>query len=532
MAYRDMRETLAALEENGLLYRVKTPVNKDTELMPMVRWQFRGLPEEQRKAFLFENVYDSRGRQYDIPVVVGLLGGSRQVFACGMECETEEIMERLAAGQRNPIQPSMIGKEEAPCKQVILTGGELQGADGGLYRFPIPISTPGYDPAPFITSPYVITKDPETGIRNVGTYRMMLKGSSKTGMFMHTTQHLGRHWLKYKEMGKPMPCAVVIGTVPAIGMVSATKIPYGVDELSVAGGFMGRPVELVPCETVDLEVPAQAEIVLEGFVTTDVKEPEAPFGEFTGYMGARQMHPIFHITCITHRREPIYQAFLSQFPPSESSKLRQITFEAIYYKTLKYDCNIPAVLDVAFHESGGSRNYIVIQMKKRTPAEPWQALHAAAALDSITGKIIIAVDEDIDPREPEAVNWALSFGMQPKRDISIVEHKASMIDPSAAPPGSPEEEAIFPKPSGASAVLIDATRKWDYPPVSLPKRQFMERARELWEQEGLPPLQPRNPWYGYDLGYWSHELDEEARLAVLGEYDRIGDKLREQAKKV
>jgi 4-hydroxy-3-polyprenylbenzoate decarboxylase len=196
------------------------------------------------------------------------------------------------------------------------------------------------------------------------------------------------------------------------------------------------------------------------------------------------------------------------------------------YKFLRYDCNIPSITDVAFHESSGAWLYVVIQMKKTNPAQPWQALNAAVAFDPTIGKIIIVVDEDIDPRDPDSVNWALSFRMMPHRDTRITRGKGSMLDHSAAPPGSlTHESQTFPTVDGTSALLMDATRKWPYPPVSLPKREFMERALSIWEAEGLPKLKLKMPWYGYDLGYWNPEFAEEAELALRGEYYKIGEKL-------
>ncbi|MBI2849105.1 MAG: UbiD family decarboxylase [Chloroflexi bacterium] len=521
--YKDLRESIAALEESGKLFRINRTIDKDTELMPLVRWQFRGLPEDQRRAFLFGNITDSKGRRYDIPLVVGALGASREIYALGMRCEPEEIVERWMEAQLHPISPVLVNT--GPVKEVVLIDKALNQDGGGLEMFPVPISTPGFDPAPYLTAGCWVTKDPDSGITNVGTYRGMIKGRAKTGVMVHPAQHIGIHFQKYRERGEAMPAAVVIGFVPAIGMTSVAKLPYEVSEYAVAGGIAREPIELVRCETIDLEVPATSEIVLEGEIPTDFLEPEAPFGEYTGYMGSRAHNPVFHLKAITHRRNPIYQAYISQMPPSESSKIRGISYEAVLYKLLRYDCNIPSVLEVAFHESSGSWEYCVIRMKKTNPSQPWQALNAAAALDPTIGKILIAVDEDIDPRDPDAVNWALSFRMQPHLDTRITTGKSSMLDPSAAPPGTPTEERRFPKPVGTSALLIDATRKHDFPAVSLPKKEFMEKAKQLWDSLGLPPLSPRAPWYGYTLGDWGPENEEEAQLALKGEHYRTSEKL-------
>ncbi|MBI4333183.1 MAG: UbiD family decarboxylase [Chloroflexi bacterium] len=525
--YRDLNEYLKVLEDKGKLVRIKRPIDKDTELHPLVRWQFRGLPEEQRKAFLFEKVTDARGRKYSIPVLVACHAASRQVYAAGMMCGPEGIMEKWTQAQLHPVKPRMVAS--GPVYEEIHVGDKLL-EHGGLGEFPIPISTPGFDNAPYLTAANWVTKDPETGIPNVGNYRAMVKSQTRTGVFSEAPQHLHTHWQKCKAKGISLQAAIVIGPTPNIGFVATAKIPYGANEFAIAGGIAGEPVKLVKCKTVGLEVPASAQIVIEGEIPTDCLEREAPFGEFSGYVGVRKMTHFFNVTCIAHRKYPIYNAFISQFPPSESSKLRQVAYEAVFYKFLKHDCDLPGILDVAFHESGGSAQYCVIRMKKSHPAEPARVLNGVMALSSRFNRVVIVVDEDIDPRDCDSVNWALSFRMQPHRDVRTVMNRIADLDPSAAPPG--ESEGNYPGPAGQSSLLIDATRKWDYPPVSLPAKEFMDNARKIWEKEGLPALNPRVPWHGYSLGLWTGEDEAEAQLAVRGEYYQTGDKVAAQRQKV
>lgn len=528
---KDMREHLKLLEEKGKLVRIMRQINKDTELMPFVRLQFRGLPEEERKAFLFENVVDVKGRKYDMPVAVGIVAGSREIYALGIGCEIEDLRQKWSSALQNQLAPRLVST--GPVHDVVITGDDLYKDGKGLERIPIPISTPGFDNAPYTTATHWMTKDLDTGVRNVGNYRSQVKAKDRLGIFVHPTQHIYMHWDKARKRGVPLEAALVMGGPPSIAYAAVAKVPYGVDEVAVAGALMGEPVEVVKCKTIDMEVPADAEIVVEGEMDTEFIEPEAPFGEYCGYMGDRVLNPFLKIKCITYRRDAIYHAIISQMPPSESSKIRQISYEGVMYKFLRYDCNIPSVLDVSFHESSGSWEYVVIQMKKTNPGQPWQALNAAAAFDPTIGKIIIAVDEDIEPSDPDSVNWALSFRMMPHRDTRITMGKGSMLDHSATPPGSVTHESLtFPTVEGTSAILIDATRKWAYPPVSLPKRQYMERALELWQSEGLPRLKLKKPWYGYDLGYWSPEFAEEAELALRGEHYVTGEKLKSQRKRV
>ena len=531
--FRDLRDFIALLEETGNLYRIGERIDKNSELMPLVRWQYQGLPDGQRKAFLFENVSDPQGKNYDCRVAVGVLGASREIYKMALGGADDDnagaVAERWNLALSRPIAPRIV--KRGPVKEVVLKGKEISRPNGGLLKFPVPISNPGFDGGPFLTAPYVVTKDPETGVTNVGTYRCMIKGPDKMGVSVSPAQHIGIHFHKCKEKKIPLQAAIVLGCSPAIGLASVAKVGYDRNEYAVAGGIAGEPIALVKCESVDLEVPARAEIVIEGEIPTDVMEPEGPFGEFTGYMGGQLMNGIFLVKCITHRKEPILQMF-TEGVPSESGVMRKMGYEATLYKLLKYDCNIPAVINVTLHESSGSRKLVVIRMKKTNPAQPWQALQAAVALDPSHGKFLIAVDEDIDSEDADSVNWALSFRMQPHRDVKITTHKFAGLDPSAAPPGSSHTEARFPSPSGCSAIMIDATRKWPYPPVALPSRKYMEAAKAKWEKLGLPPLKPKMPWYGYSLGHWDEEDVENAESAVRGDYRQVAERLQKKAIKL
>ena len=209
-------------------------------------------------------------------------------------------------------------------------------------------------------------------------------------------------------------------------------------------------------------------------------------------------------------------------PPSESSVMRQVSAEGNYLRFLRDQCNIPGIVEVAFH-SIAVRQICVIRMKKINQAHVWQALHSMVGYHPATGKMVIAVDEDINPRNLDSLFWALAFRMQPHRDTLIIRNRTPQMDPSAQPPGKQMENSMD-EMYGCSAMLIDATRKWDYPPVSLPKKEFMERARKLWERLELPKLRPQDPWYGYNLGAWSEEDEEEAEHALKGEHYQTGEK--------
>ncbi len=518
--YRDLRDYIQALEQKGKLVRMKRLINKDTELHPVVRWQFRGLPEEQRKAFFFENVVDVKGKKYDIPVLVAAHAASREIYALGMGCQPAEIMTKWADAELHPVEPVTVAT--GPILEEVHKGDRLM-EHGCLEEFPVPISTPGFDNAPYLTAANWVTRDPTSRIPNLGNYRAMIKSPARLGVCATPSNHIREHWERCRAKGIPLEAAIVIGSSPNIGYVATAKLPYDINEYRIAGGIAGAPVELVKCQTVDLEVPANSQILIEGIIPTDAMEREAPFGEYPGYMGTEMLNPFMNVTCIMHRKNPIYNAFISQFPPSESSKLRGIAAESVLFKFLKHDCNIPGLVDVSIHESSGANLYIVIALRKTHPSQAWQALNGAAAFIATGGKIIIAVDHDIDPRDADSVNWALSFRMQPHRDTRITQGKAPGIDPSADPLSDPDSRSSGL--SGASAMLIDATLKWPSPPISLPAKEFMDRGRQIWEEEDLPTLNPRVPWFGYSLGHWTAENEEEARLALQGKHYVTGEKL-------
>lgn len=515
MYFKDLREYIGGLEKQGLLYRVGRKVCKDTELMPMVRWQYRGLPESSRKGFVFESVTDAKGREYDAQVAVSILGASEAVYAAALQADPKKITEIWNRALDRPLDSVTVDKSKALCKEHIHKAGDGIGLD----EFPVPISLPGFDPAPFVTAPYVITKDPETGVRNVGTYRMMLKGPWKTGLHTGHSQHIAIHAEKCLKLGKKLEVAVVLGAVPAVGLASVAKVPYGMDEVAVAGALAGEPIPVVKCETVDLEVPATAEIILEGVIDPNYLEPEGPHGESRGYVSERNWSWIFNITCITHRKRPIVQCFMSQFPPSESSVVKRYAHDSLAYRLLKHDLGITSLKEVVFNENVGSREMCVIQLSNPPRHEVWRALMGICAMHRI-GKIVVAVDDDIDPHDADSVNFALCTRMQPHLDAQIINGKTVAAEVATAPP-----ESLLPKPRVSSALLIDATRKWHYPPLSLPGKEYMEKAKTLWEECGLPALAPHMPWHGYDLGWWSPTNREEAKRAVAGRYYETGDDL-------
>jgi UbiD family decarboxylase len=519
-SYADLHEHVLALARENLLVVVDEPINKDTEMHPLVRWQFRGgIAEPERKAFLFTQPTDSKGRRFSIAVLVAGLAANRDVYRIGFVKPLDQIGQTWVDAMAAPIKPRVV--EDAPCQEVVTIGRDLDADGAALDGLPVPISTPGWDNAPYLSAGHYITRDPDSGIQNLGNYRGQLKAPRRLGMNPSVELRAGiyAHWRKYKARGEPMPCAVVVGCPPVVSYASVQKMADDLDELAVAGAIAGSPINVVRGKTVDLLVPAEAEIVIEGFINTELLEPEAPFGESHGYVNLQEYNAFMDVTAITRRRNPILTSFISQVTPSESSVIRRVAMEPVFLHHLKSVLSIDAVKRVAMHEPLTSLYAVIaIQFARGTPAtEVWRALNGAAALHRFAGKWIIAVDEDIDPENADALLWAMSYRCQPQHDLHVAPHK----DPGHGPRG--------PRDGGeTAAVLINAMLKGTFAPVALPKREFMENAKAIWERLGLPPLKPQSPWHGYDLGYWPEDLERQARMAVESDYFAIG---REQAQR-
>ena len=508
--YRDLHEHLAALDEAGLLVTIDEPVNKDTEMHPLVRWQFRGgIDEADRKAFLFTNVTDAKGRRYDMPVAIGALAANPAIYGIGMGVPVESIGATWNQAIANPIPPKVV--EDAPCQEIVIEGADLDGPGRGLDGLPIPISTPGYDNAPYLTATNCITHDPETGIQNMGTYRAGLKSSNRLAVWTFILGGAGGyvHWLKYKARGEKMPIAIVLGCPPVVAYVGPQKIPRDRDEIEVAGAIAGAPINVVRAKTVDLLVPAEAEIVIEGLIDTEYVEPEGPFGESHGHVALEDFNYSMEVTAITRRRNAIVPSIISQVTPSESSVIKRVAFEPMFLEHLRDHLGIKGVLKVSLHEPlTNLRRVIFVQMARGVPeTEIWRALYGVGSFQAPCGKYVIAINDDIDPGNGDAVFWALAYRANPGLDVQILPHRDRGHGPRIER-GDGED----------STLLIDATLKGDMPPLALPKQEYMEGAKALWERLGLPPLKPEAPWFGYSMGDWSDEWDAAAERAVAGDY--------------
>ena len=509
--YSDLQEHLEALDAAGLLLTVDEPVNKDTEMVPLVRWQFRGgLDESERRAFLFRNVTDSLERRYDIPVVIGALAANRAVYSVGMRAGVGEIQAKWDRAIADPIPPRRVNT--APCQEVVIEGDALLGEGNGLDALPIPISTPGFDSAPTLAATNVITRDPETGVQNMGTYRAALKAPDRLVVRMAT--RVGGaggyvHWKKHKAKSEELPCAIVLGCPPLVAFMGPQKLQIDVDEFGIAGGLAGEPINVVRGKTVDLLVPAEAELVIEGMIDTDMLEPEGPFGESHGHVALEEFNMPMRVTAITRKAKPVIPSYISQVAPSESSVIKRVAYEPLFLGHLRDTLGIKAVTAVSLHEKlTGLLRVTIVTLEPGAPrTEVWRALYGAASFKGDCSKICIAVNDDIDADNADALLWAMAYRHNPVEDVVTLPHRGQGHGPKREHKG--EED---------STLLIDATMKSPMPPLALPTRDYMEGAKALWERLDLPRLKPEPPWYGYSLGDWSDEWEQAARRAAEGHY--------------
>jgi UbiD family decarboxylase len=511
----DLQEHLRRLEAEGLLLRIDRAIDKDSELHPLVRWQFQGgLREDERRAFLFTNVVDGSGRRYDVPVAVGALAASARIYAVGMGRSVDDIGDAWLRAIANPIAPTRVAT--AACQEVVLRGDALRQPDGSLKALPVPISTPGFDAAPYLTATLCITCDPETGVRNMGTYRAQLKATDRLGVRMAARPGGAGgylHWRKYRKLKQPMPIAIVVGCAPVVMFTGPQKLPIDCDEMAVAGALAGTPIRTVKALTIDLDVPADAEFVVEGLIDPELLEPEGPFGESHGHVALEGYNMSMQVTAITHKRNPVWLSILSEVTPSESSVMKRVAYEPRYLEHLRDTLAIKGVRRVVMHETlSNLRKILFVQFAPGVPrTEIWRALHGAATLQADIGKYVIGVSEDIDPDNLDAVFWSLAYRANPIEDVHMAPYRSAGHGPKSEGGGSVE-----------STMLIDATQKTPDPPISLPKREFMERARAIWEELKLPPITARQPWHGYSLGDWDAVWDTFAERAVDGQWEQTG----------
>jgi UbiD family decarboxylase len=469
MAYRDIREYLSVLERNGKLKRIKKSVDPSWELSCMARWMFQALQDSDRFGLFFENV-----KGFDIPVMTGVLGASRTTYALAIETEPDLINERWVNALLNPIPPKVV--DSAPCQEVVFTGDKVD-----LGKLPIPIWTPGKDAAPYLTTTS-ISRDHDTGVQNTAVYRAMVRDKNHLAANLAPARHGTLCYESYVKAGKPAPFAWVIGAEPVVHFSAVANVQYGVDEMTIAGGLKGEPVEVVKAKTIDLLVPASAEYVIEAEIRPGDLDQEGPFGEFAGYMGPLAQRPVATITAITHRKDPIYYGYISQMPPSESTVIQSLSNSGIILKMLKHDLGYSTVSDVHIDLTyGGLLAHGIVSMK---PQYPGHAIKVGRAVANETMlKRITVVDDDVDIRDPMHMDWAMNSRMNAARDTVIIDKvfTSAILDPTV--------RVINGEAEMGSKLLIDATEKGSGTEFSFPPKELMMKALESWQEEGLPEFE-------------------------------------------
>ncbi len=475
MPYEDLREFISKLEDEGELARIKREISPILEMTEVARRVVR----HGGKALLFENP-----KGYDIPVLMNAFGTERRMKIALEVDRFEEIGERLlAALEFRPASiadaikgvsflkdaVSFIPKKvsRAPCQE--------KEAEN-LEKFPILKCWPK-DAGRFITLPVVVTRDPDTGELNAGMYRMQVYDGKTTGMHWQIHKHGAEHLRKMAERGgEKIEVAVAIGVEPATLYAATAPLPEGVSEFMFAGFIRRRRVKLVECKTVDLLVPATAEIVLEGYVRTDELRLEGPFGDHTGYYTPPEPYPVFHITHITHREDPIYHATVVGKPPMEDAWLGKAT-ERIFLPFLKLTC--PEIVDINLPVEGTFHNLAIVSIRKRYPGQAKKVMFALWGLGMLSlTKVIVVVDADVDVHNLREVLWATMSRFDPARDVVL-------IPPS--PTDSLDHAAYTPNLAGKLG--IDATKKLreegyerEWPEVVEMSEDVKRRVDEFWNE--------------------------------------------------
>ncbi len=448
MAYPDLRAFIAELENRKLLKKITVEVDAELEITEISdRVVKAGGP-----ALYFANV-----KGYKMPVVTNLFGTmERMKLALGVEDLDRIGNELISILQPSELPTTFLDKlktiprlaklssylpkvvRNGPCKEVVhLDNPSLAG-------LPVLKCWPG-DGGPFITLPLVFTRDPETGRRNVGMYRMQVYNETTTGMHWHIHKDGAAHCARLRGSTEKMPVAVALGADPALIFAATAPLPPGIDEVLFAGFLRREQVELVKCETVDLEVPARAEVILEGYVDPDETRLEGPFGDHTGYYSLADQYPVFHLTCVTHRKEPIYPATIVGRPPMEDAFIGKAT-ERIFLPLMRL--TLPEIVDVNMPPEGVFHNCVIVSIKKRYPGHARKVMCALWGLGlMMLAKLIIVVDEDVNVQDISEVMWRVFNNIDAGRDVMIVEGPLDALDHAS------------PLPHFGSKMGIDATRK-------------------------------------------------------------------------
>lgn len=482
MAYRDLREFIRRLEKEGELKRISVEVDPVLEIAEITD----RVTKAAGPALLFERPKGSR-----VPLAINLLGSHRRVNIA-LEVENlDEIANRVKSFLDIQTPQGFLDKvkmlpklaelgsffpktvKSGPCKEVIRKN------DFSLAEFPILKCWP-QDGGRYITWPMVITKNPETGKRNAGCYRMQVFDERTTAMHWQTQKHGAEHFRTAHAQNSRgrMEVAVAIGSDPATALSGILPIPPDLDEFMFSGFLRREAVELVHCETVDLEVPANSEIVLEGYVELGEMRTEGPFGDHTGFYSLEGQYPVFHITCITHRKDPIYLTTIVGRPPQEDFFMGH-AIERIFLPVMKMQ--FPEIVDVSMPAEGIFQNLMIVAIRKSYPGHARKVMNAIWSLgQAMFTKVVIIVDHDVDVQNPSEVVWKSLCAIDPQRDIEFVLGPVDTL-----------EHASRLQDFG-SKMGVDATRKWPSEGFSRPwpdeicmDAMTKKRIDALWKSLGI-----------------------------------------------
>ena len=485
MKFNDLREYISFLEQKGELRRVATPVSHELEITEIADRVIKsGGP-----ALLFENP-----QGYDIPVLINMFGSAqRMAWALGVE-RLDDLAERVQdlldlmhgppQGLMNKLrtlgqlvhlasfQPKTV--RDAPCQDVV-----LHGEDVDLYKFPIIKCWP-LDGGPYITLPLVITRDPQTGVQNYGTYRLQVYDRRTTGMHWQTHKVAAHHERIGRELGLDrMEVAVAIGADPATMWTGSAPLPPDMDEMVVAGFLRDEAVDLVKAKTSELLVPAQAEIVLEGYVALDETRLEGPFGDHTGYYSMEDPYPVFHVQCITHRRQPIYPATIVGRPPMEDYWMGKVT-ERVFLPLIK--TILPEVVDMNMPAEGVFHNLVIVSVKKEYPGQARKVMHALWGLGLMSlVKTIIVVDHFVDVQNISEVAWRVANNIDPAQDFVFTTGPIDDLDHASRTPKFGSKVGIDATIKGP----LEGGRQREWPPDIVMTPEIRELVDRKWSEYGI-----------------------------------------------
>jgi len=481
MAYNNLEEFLQVLEREGELKRISYPVKPELEIAEIAD---RVMKKKSGPALLFDNVVGK-----NIPVLINAFGSpKRMALALGV-ADIEEIARRIEHLTRMKPPASWREKLSLLPELLRLAGAAPKTVGDGechevvernpdLTSLPILTCWPG-DAGPFITLPLVISSDPRDGKRNVGLYRMQVFDSRTTGMHWHPHKVGARHFQRHKEAKGRMEIAACIGGDPALTYAATAPLPDQIDEILFAGFLRTKGVELVKGVTIDVEVPASADIVIEGYI--DPAEPlrrEGPFGDHTGFYSLADDFPAFHVTCITHKKNPIYLTTIVGRPPMEDAYLGKAT-ERIFLPLVRL--TFSEIVDMNLPVHGVFHNLAIVSIQKEYPGHARKIMHGLWGLGQMMfTKTIIVVDHDVNVQDPAEVTWIVGNQIDPKRDIVFVDGPVDVLDHAA------------PLTGYGSKMGIDATRKWknegferEWPDPIAMDEKTKKYIDSIWEKLGL-----------------------------------------------